>query len=495
MTRFERSADTLPVPAGRDGMRQILTRCGITFTDAQLDRLWTYHQLLRRYNPELNLTRIHNFANMVMKLYVDSILPGRMAELPSPLMDLGTGPGMPGIPLKIAHPHLHLLLAESRGKRVEFLKTVCRELGFDDVEIIGRGIEADFAVPVRGVVTRAVEAMAATLSRVRGCVEKGGRVLFMKGPNCDAEIAEALRTHEGSFILEADTRYVLPGTPHRRRLVVFQRVDEPVSRSNESPGSPRRTVKRIESAQNPVFKELKRLLYGRGVKKAGKTLVAGSKLTADVAARHRDRVEGWISRGDEPPPPADLEERVSWIALAPSLFDELDVFGTRCPMLLAGVPDMPAWEPASGLQKGCSLLIPFQDPENVGAVVRSAVAFGVERIVLLEESAHPFHPKALRASGGAAFQARFLRGPSLSQLPRTLPILPLSQDGMPLEGVDFPEAFGLLPGIEGAGLPAAWRFRAIAVPISPEVESLNAATATAIVLYEWSRRRRIEDAS
>ena len=78
-------------------MQAILERSGIRLSSVQLEQLWLYHQLLRQHNPTLNLTRIHNFVNMVLKLYVDSMLPAKMRELPSPLLDLGTGPGMPGI--------------------------------------------------------------------------------------------------------------------------------------------------------------------------------------------------------------------------------------------------------------------------------------------------------------------------------------------------------------------------------------------------------------
>ncbi len=137
---------------------------------------------------------------------------------------------------------------------------------------------------------------------------------------------------------------------------------------------------------------------------------------------------------------------------------------------------------------GCSLLVPFQDPENVGAVVRSAAAFGAAEVILLAESAHPFHPKALRASGGAALEVVFREGPALSELPEDLPILSLSAEGTPLQSAEFPPAFGLLAGMEGPGLPERWRRRSLRIPIRPEVESLNAAAAVSVALYEWKRR-------
>ena len=76
-------------------------------------------------NAALNLTRIHNFENMVLKHYVDSLLVLRYLELPHTLIDMGSGPGLPGIPLKIARPGVRMILAEPRGARVAFLRDVC----------------------------------------------------------------------------------------------------------------------------------------------------------------------------------------------------------------------------------------------------------------------------------------------------------------------------------------------------------------------------------
>jgi 16S rRNA (guanine527-N7)-methyltransferase len=94
----------------------------------------------------------------------------------------------------------------------------------------------------------------------------------------------------------------------------------------------------------------------------------------------------------------------------------------------------------------------------------------------------------LRASGGAVFRAALRQGPSLDELPDDLPVVPLSAHGADVAMFAFPERFALLPGVEGPGLPERFRARAISIPMSPDVESLNAATATALALYVWSRR-------
>jgi tRNA G18 (ribose-2'-O)-methylase SpoU len=117
------------------------------------------------------------------------------------------------------------------------------------------------------------------------------------------------------------------------------------------------------------------------------------------------------------------------------------------------------------------------------------VAFGAARVILLAGSAHPFHPKALRASAGAVLAAPLAAGPAIDALPMDLSIVPLSREGKDLGAVAFPAASALLPGVEGPGLPEPWRPLAVAIPHRPEVESLNAAVAVSIALYVATRGR------
>ncbi len=485
-TSQESSSGCIGSP-GPEKMVALFDRCGIHLSALQVQQLWTYHGMLRQSNPELNLTRVHNFDNMVIKLYVDSILPADLMQLPSPLLDLGTGPGMPGIPLKIYQPHLEILLAESRRKRVDFLAAVVDRLQLEGVRIIEKKIGAGFEEPVAGVITRAVETMAKTLERVRGCLAPGGRVIFMKGPHCEAELDEVRNRWLSVYKPVEDRAYIIPHTRHRRRLVVMERIDQPRSIPNADAGV-RFPVKMIASESNTIFKEMKKLLGGRGIKKWGRALFAGSKPIAEALKNHPAHCEAWISSDDRQPPPADAPDRLAWYQLAPRLFEMLDVFGTHAPLLLLRVPPFPSWRASDGFAEGCNLLVPFQDPENVGAVIRSAAAFGVGQVILLAESAHPFHPKSLRASGATVMSTRLVHGPSLKELPADLPIIALSAEGDDIRATVFPPSFGLLIGLEGPGLPAAWRRTARRIPIRAAVESLNAAAAAAIALYEWSRQ-------
>jgi tRNA G18 (ribose-2'-O)-methylase SpoU len=241
----------------------------------------------------------------------------------------------------------------------------------------------------------------------------------------------------------------------------------------------------IESGDNPLVKRLRRLQSGRGIRKYGSAVVSGPRLVEEFLSRAPQRCEAWIDTAKHAPPPDGLPAGVAWYRLSGQLFREIDVVGTNAPLLLVRVPELPKWDPGEGLESGCTLLVPFQDPENVGTVIRSAAAFGVERVVLLAECAHPYHPRALRASAGAVLGVDLFEGPSLDELPDNTALVTLSPEGRDIAGFRFPEAFMLLPGIEGAGLPPRLRERALSIPVSDAVESLNSATATAITLYLW----------
>lgn len=465
-------------------LARILDASGIALSGAQIAQLWKYHQLLRLHNSELNLTRVHNFANMVQKLYIDSILPGQILDLPSPLLDLGTGAGMPGIPLKIANPRIEIFLAESRANRVQFLEAALRELRLRNVRIVSHSINSSTEIPVNAVITRAVGAIAQTLDRITGCLAKGGLAIFMKGPRCEEEIAEASGRCGGRFRLVEDHPYRIPDSPHERRLVVYERIDSPAW-ARKAELIRENMAKTIESESNETFKSLKKLLSARGIRKQRQALVSGPKQVSEMLAGFPEKCLAWIGRGDAHPPPESVPAHLAWYRLAPPLFDALDLFGTDSPLLLARIEEISRWEVSAGLPEGCTLFVPFQDPENVGAAIRSAVAFGAAQIVLLDEAANPYHPKAIRASGGAVFRARMLDGPSIRDLPADLPLVSLSKEGENIGDFRFPARFGLLPGVEGPGLPPHLRQKAISIPISEEVESLNATVATAIALYVW----------
>lgn len=184
-----------------------------------------YYLLLMENQKKENMTRLVSLRDVAIKHFIDCIMVNRLIPLKFPLLDMGSGPGFPGIPLKImVGPEKKIILAEGVQKRVSFLKQVRDELKLKGLDIIGRNVTSDFVYPVEGVITRAVEDARNTLGNVMNCLQTGGRVYLMKGPNVDPEIEVALKTWGDYYKLEKDKSYDLPHTQNSRRLLIFQKI-------------------------------------------------------------------------------------------------------------------------------------------------------------------------------------------------------------------------------------------------------------------------------
>lgn len=469
-------------PANRDGLGAMLTASGVALSAAQVDTLWRYHQLLRAHNSDADLTRLHAFATMVSLHYVDCLLAvQKVADLlPARLLDIGTGAGFPGIPLQIARPDVTVLLCEMRARRVAFLTQAVATCGLRS-EVVHETLNRSTGLQAGGIITRAFEKVGATLQRVARLVPAGGVAIFLKGPNCQPEVDEAAQTHARGWRLERDVAYGIPMTTHSRRVLVYRRLSDA-----GDVGQRRQRV--IESANNPEFKQWLELLTGRGIRDQGLALVAGAKLVREaVGALGHLCTTLLVPRGLERLP-EDLPDDLPVVELAPALHKQLDAAGTHGPLLVIRAP---APATAAEVPEGPAIAIPFQDPENVGALLRSAAALGIGDAILLQEAASPYHPKALRAGGLAAWRMRLWRGGKLAEFAERVPadrLVALSAEGTPLPRFTFPEGFVLLPGLEGQGLPSQLRVGAVAIPMADGHESLNGATAAALALYEWNTR-------
>ncbi len=190
----------------------------------QRRQLSLFYRLLISEQEHQNFTRLLTLRDIAIKHFVDCLMVPRLTTLRFPLLDMGTGPGFPGIPLKIVFPEDRIILGEGVQKRVAFLKQVREELQLKSLDIIGRNIGPDFLYPVQGVITRAVEDVGNTLINVLNCLQVGGQVYLMKGPNVDPELLATRKRWEQFFELTQDEAYSLPNTPHARRLLVFTKT-------------------------------------------------------------------------------------------------------------------------------------------------------------------------------------------------------------------------------------------------------------------------------
>ncbi len=236
----------------------------------------------------------------------------------------------------------------------------------------------------------------------------------------------------------------------------------------------------ITSSQNQKLKEIRKLrMRRRERERAGRFVAEGEDLLEAADTAGWQAVERFCSAGSGLPG-VEVEPRL--LASASGLGS-----GTRT---LAVYEERWAPAPTGPL---CVYLHGVHDPGNVGAVLRSAEAFGASCVAIGPASADPFGPKAVRASMGAVFAVPLWRAPagggSLDQLPGTKIAL-VAGDGAPLAEAGRPDSseITLLIGAEREGLPAAVVDAAdLTAHIPIRTHSLNAAMAAAVALYEVTR--------
>ncbi|HMN69900.1 MAG TPA: RNA methyltransferase [Bdellovibrionales bacterium] len=234
----------------------------------------------------------------------------------------------------------------------------------------------------------------------------------------------------------------------------------------------------IESRQNPKFKTWLSLLDSKGLKRQGQALVSGEKLVQELL---RDRPE--MVRDILLPPKATRPNttRPNITRLSGPLFNLLDVLGTKSPLAVIQTPAIPDWEPEP--PRGLELVVALGDPANLGALLRSAEAFGVTRVILTREAASPFLPKALKASALSSLRVKLARtAKSLAEL-ELENAFGLDMDGESLTEFTWPEDMYLVLGEEGQGLPGGLEIKRLSVPMAGKVESLNATIAASLALY------------
>lgn len=217
-----------PIEEANDRLYDLFRNHGFgDYPHAKRRQLAQFYSLLMEVQQKENFTRLTNLRDVGLKHFIDCLMVRQLTELQFPLMDVGTGPGFPGIPLKIDCPEETIVLAEGVQRRVEFLKHVREEMQLQHLPILGRNINPECFYPVRGVITRAVEDLRNTLGNVIHCLQLGGRAYFMKGPGVDPEIPMALEAWSEYYRLIEDHSYVLPKTDQERRLIVFEKIKTP----------------------------------------------------------------------------------------------------------------------------------------------------------------------------------------------------------------------------------------------------------------------------
>lgn len=202
-------------------------------TDVQLEQFETYYEMLIEKNRVMNLTAITERDEVILKHFIDSVALAQVYDLKSKdysVIDVGTGAGFPGIPLKIVFPKLRVTLFDSLNKRIKFLQEVIDELGLEDITAIhGRAEEGGRNKDMREkydlAVSRAVANMAVLSEYCIPFVKEGGYFIPYKTGKIDDELIQskkAISILGGKY--EKIERLMLPGSDIGRSFVFVKKV-------------------------------------------------------------------------------------------------------------------------------------------------------------------------------------------------------------------------------------------------------------------------------
>ena len=219
---------------------------GVTLNEEQLSQFASYYEMLIEWNDKINLTAITEFNEVLKKHFLDSISIGRILEQNSDVsvLDIGTGAGFPGIPIKIAFPNVKVTLLDSLNKRVNFLNEVISILGLNDIEAI-HGRAEDFAK--KGMlrekydicVSRAVANLSSLSEFCIPYVKVGGKFISYKSEKASEELElskNALSILGGGNVVCDE--FVLPGTDFHRTFIVVNKIKETPAKYPRKAGTP-----------------------------------------------------------------------------------------------------------------------------------------------------------------------------------------------------------------------------------------------------------------
>ncbi|MGI6036625.1 MAG: 16S rRNA (guanine(527)-N(7))-methyltransferase RsmG [Limnochordia bacterium] len=237
---------------GEQAFRNILQigldQWGFTLDEEQLEQCVAWARLVREGNEELNLTAITDWEEMAVKHFLDSLAVAPLIQGLSPvtLLDVGTGAGFPGVPLKIWRPELEVTLLDSVGKKTEFLQGAITKLGLKGIQVHwGRAEELGQREDCRDnfdlVVARAVASLPVLLEYCLPLVKVGGAFIALKGPEAQEEVVAAQRALE---ILGGEIREIkgvqLPFGGGGRTLIFVGKMKPTPPNYPRRPGAPRK---------------------------------------------------------------------------------------------------------------------------------------------------------------------------------------------------------------------------------------------------------------
>ena len=225
-------------------MKENLKELNVDLTDLQLEQFYNYMSILIEWNKFMNLTGITDPEEVITKHFIDSLTVLDKIDKNATIIDVGTGAGFPGIPVKIAFPETKVVLLDSLNKRIKFLNEVIEKLELKDIETIhGRAEECGRNKSYREkydiAIARAVAPLNVLLEYLMPFVKVNGKCLCMKGSSSEEEIENsknAIKILGGELIKTED--FYIPNTDIKRRIVQVNKIKETSNKYPRKAGTP-----------------------------------------------------------------------------------------------------------------------------------------------------------------------------------------------------------------------------------------------------------------
>ncbi len=216
----------------------------LDLTENQNNEFNKYMELLLEWNQKINLTAITEENDIKIKHFVDSISIAKYFEKGDKVIDVGTGAGFPGIPLKIVNDSLDITLMDSLNKRIMFLQEVIKQLSLTKINAIhGRAEELgrcdEFREKFDIATSRAVANLSTLLEYMMPFVKVGGKCICMKGPNVQEEIRNSNNaiTELGGKLEKIDN-FILPNSDIERNIIIIKKIKKINNKYPRKPGTP-----------------------------------------------------------------------------------------------------------------------------------------------------------------------------------------------------------------------------------------------------------------
>ncbi|HDR0999361.1 16S rRNA (guanine(527)-N(7))-methyltransferase RsmG [Pasteurella multocida] len=196
----------------------LLKQTALSITDQQKEQLIKLVLLLNKWNKAYNLTSVRDPMEMLVKHILDSVVVSPHLQ-GKHFIDVGTGPGLPGLPLAIVNPNKHFVLLDSLGKRISFIRNSIRELGLDNVEaVLSRVEEYHPEQPFDGVLSRAFASLKDMTDWCQHLPKQDGYFYALKGLYHQEEVEELSE----KFTIQQVIRLQVPELIGERHLVIVK---------------------------------------------------------------------------------------------------------------------------------------------------------------------------------------------------------------------------------------------------------------------------------